>query len=183
MMENDADISIINDDCTENMCQVRRAVRMLDLAAARISYALHAGNESVDTLVGSFTNMTGQVMAMQKGIEELPDGEAKDALLNNCQQAMNTVQETTIAFQFYDRLSQRMQHISGSLDELSELINSPQRMQNPSAWIDLENKIRSHYTLDIDLKMFDAVLSGENIDDILTKAIDVIEEGDGIELF
>lgn len=182
-MENKANISDMDESCGENMCQIRRTVRMLDLAAARVSYALHDGNESVDTLIKSFTNMTKQVMSMQKGIEDLPDSDAKNTLLGNCSQAMNTVQETTMAFQFYDRLSQRMQHISVSLDELSELIDSPQRMQETTAWLGLEEKIRSHYTLDNDLAMFEAVLAGENIEDILSKATEVVEDNGDIELF
>jgi len=182
-MENNADISNVDEPCTENICQVRRTVRMLDLAAARVSYALHAGNESVNTLIHSFTNMTKQVESMQKRIESLPDDDTKANLLKSCHEAVSTVQETTIAFQFYDRLNQRMQHISSSLNELSELIESPERMPEPSEWLGLENKIRSHYTLDNDLNMFDAVLAGEDIEDILTKANGDIEENDKIELF
>ncbi|MCK4743699.1 MAG: hypothetical protein KAT25_07765 [Sulfuriflexus sp.] len=182
-MENKADISDMDESCVENICQIRRTVRMLDLAAARVSYALHDGNESVDTLIKSFTNMTEQVMSMQKGIENLPDSDEKTALLGNCSQAMNTVQETTMAFQFYDRLSQRMQHISISLDELSTLIDSPEKMGEPNAWLGLEDKIRSHYTLDNDLAMFEAVLAGENIEDILSKATEVVEDDGDIELF
>ena len=171
------------DGCKDDICQISRTVRMLDLAAARVSYALQDGNDSVDTLIGSFTNMTQQVISMQEDISNLPDSDTKTNLLGNCQLAMNTVQETTMAFQFYDRLSQRMQHISSSLDELSELIDKPERMKETSSWLELEKKIRSHYTLDADLNMFDAVLAGENIDNILSKAADVVEEDDGIELF
>jgi len=168
--------------CKDDVCQIRRTVRMLDLAAARVSYALHDGNDSVDTLVNSFTHMTGQVMTIQEGIENLPDTPNKTQLLENCQLAMNTVQETTMAFQFYDRLNQRMQHISISLDKLSELIDSPARMSDPASWLELEKKIRSHYTLDNDLEMFDAVLAGGKIEDILSKASEV-EEDAGVELF
>jgi len=173
----------LSKNCQDDICQIRRTVRMLDLAAARVSYALHDGNDSVDTLIGSFTNMTSQVMAIQQDIEALPESNVKSSLMGNCQQAMNTVQETTIAFQFYDRLSQRMQHISSSLDELSELINSPEQMSQSAEWMKLEEKIRSHYTLDNDLEMFEAVLAGENIDDILSKATDTIDDGGDIELF
>ena len=168
--------------CKDDVCQIRRTVRMLDLAAARVSYALQDGNDSVDTLISSFTHMTEHVMAIQKGIEALAETAEKDQLLHNCQQAMNTVQETTMAFQFYDRLSQRMQHISISLDELSSLIDEPERMSKPDSWKELEEKIRSHYTLDNDLEMFDAVLAGGNIEEILSKVTDV-EEDAGIELF
>lgn len=175
--------SDLTEACKDDICQIRRTVRMLDLAAARVSYALHDGNDSVDTLISSFTNMTKQVMSMQKGIEDLPDNNAKTTLLGNCSEAMNTVQETTMAFQFYDRLSQRMQHISTSLDELSKLIDSPQRMQESTEWLGLEDKIRSHYTLDNDLAMFEAVLAGENIEDILSRATNVVEDDGDIELF
>jgi len=174
----------LTEECDNDICQIRRTVRMLDLAAARVSYALHDGNDSVDTLVSSFTNMTRQVMAMQQDIEALPESDVKTTLLGNCQQAMNTVQETTMAFQFYDRLSQRMQHISISLDELSKLIDSPQQMREPTAWVGLEDKIRSHYTLDNDLEMFDAILAGESINDILSKAtVDTTDDNGDIELF
>jgi len=168
--------------CKDDVCQIRRTVRMLDLAAARVSYALQDGNDSVDTLIHSFTHMTEQVMAIQAGIEQLPDTENKAELLTNCQQAMNTVQDTTMAFQFYDRLNQRMQHISISLDKLSDLIDNPERMSKPASWLELEQKIRSHYTLDNDLEMFDAVLAGQNIEDIMSQASEV-EEDAGIELF
>ncbi len=168
--------------CKDDVCQIRRTVRMLDLAAARVSYALQDGNDSVETLINSFTHMTEHVMAIQKGIEELPNTPEKDQLLTNCQQAMNTVQETTMAFQFYDRLNQRMQHISISLDELSSLIDEPERMSKPESWKELEVKIRSHYTLDNDLEMFDAVLAGGNIEDILSKATEAKEEV-AVELF
>jgi len=175
--------SNLTEGCADDICQIRRTVRMLDLAAARVSYALHDGNDSVDTLISSFTNMTEQVMTMQSGIESLPDSDEKTALLGNCQQAMKTVQETTMAFQFYDRLSQRMQHISISLDELSKLIDTPDLMKHSTSWLALEDKIRSHYTLDNDLNMFDAVLAGENIEDILSKATNVVEDDGDIELF
>ena len=168
--------------CKDDVCQIRRTVRMLDLAAARVSYALQDGNDSVDTLINSFTHMTEHVMAIQKGVEGLPDTAEKNELLTNCQQAMNTVQETTMAFQFYDRLNQRMQHISISLDELSSLIDEPERMSKPGSWKEMEQKIRSHYTLDNDLEMFDAVLAGGDIDEILSKATEVKEET-GVELF
>lgn len=168
--------------CKDDVCQIRRTVRMLDLAAARVSYALQDGNDSVDTLINSFTHMTEHVVAIQTGIEELPISTEKDHLLANCQQAMNTVQETTMAFQFYDRLNQRMQHISISLDELSSLIDEPERMSKPGSWKELEVKIRSHYTLDNDLEMFDAVLAGGDIKEILSKATKT-EEKVEIELF
>ncbi len=168
--------------CKDDVCQIRRTVRMLDLAAARVSYALQDGNDSVDTLINSFTLMTEHVMATQQGIEDLPDSEQKNQLLTSCTQAMNTVQETTMAFQFYDRLNQRMQHISIMLDELSGLIDSPERMSKPTSWLELEKRIRSHYTLDNDLEMFDAVLAGSNIEDILSKATKMKEEV-AIELF
>jgi len=172
----------ITSPCKDDICQIRRTVRMLDLAAARVSYALHDGNDSVDTLIKSFTQMTERVMAIKQGINALPEGPQKNELMTNCTEAMNTVQETTIAFQFYDRLSQRMQHISVSLDELSELIDSPELMQAPSSWQALEDKIRSHYTLDNDLEMFEAVLAGENIEHILSRATATDEDSD-IELF
>ena len=171
------------EECENDTCQIRRTVRMLDLAAARVSYALHDGNDSVDTLVGSFTNMTEQVMTMKQSIQTLPESELKTNLLENCQQALKTVQETTIAFQFYDRLSQRMQHISTSLDELSQIIDSPEKMHEPSEWLSLEDKIRSHYTLDSDLKMFEAVLAGENINELMSKATKAVDDSGDIELF
>jgi len=124
-------------------------------------------------------------MATQKGIEGIADSEQKNQLLVSCTQAMSTVQETTMAFQFYDRLNQRMQHISIMLDELSRLIDSPERMSQPTSWVELEEKIRSHYTLDNDLDMFDAVLAGGDIEEILSNATQTNskEKEASIELF
>lgn len=166
--------------------QVRETVLMLNLAVAQIGCAMRDGDESVQSLADSFTTMMAGVQKIQTSAGELPADGAQRACIDAACQAVETrMQSAIVAFQFYDKLSQRLAHLTDSLADLAELVDSPERLYNPAAWQALQDGIRSRYTLESDKAMFEAILAGAGVAEALQLATQPDAGGDetGIDLF
>lgn len=182
-MENSAHLTASNADRPDlDWSQVRETVLMLNLAMARMTHAMRDGDESVDHLSHSFTEMVGHVKFMQDTIADMGEGDTRNNLLEHSTAIRGQVDSAIMAFQFYDRLSQRMQHVSNSLEALSKLVESPQRLYNPIEWKAMQELIRANYTLDSDKQMFEDLLQGKSIDEIMLAATASSSDND-IELF
>ncbi|MFZ5483146.1 MAG: hypothetical protein ACOZB0_02850 [Pseudomonadota bacterium] len=137
--------------------QVRETILMLNLAIAQMEMAMRESNGSVDVLTHSFTGMYGNLMGLTEVAQTLPDSPVKASIQALGASVSEQMQEAIIAFQFYDRLSQRLTHISHSLASLTTLVGDPGRLYNPQAWHDLQQQIRSKYTMEDEKLMFDTV--------------------------
>ena len=165
--------------------QVRETVMMLNLAVAQISNAMQDGDESVNTLTESFTSMMDNIGAIQSVADTLPaESSQQDSITQNCNAISSQMQTAIVAFQFYDKLNQRLDHLTDSLASLGGLVGSPDQLYNPQAWKKLQTGIKSRYTMESDKAMFDAILNGASIEEalLLSRTQDKREEED-IELF
>lgn len=169
--------------------QVRETVRMLQLAVAQIDMSLREGDDSVQTLSNSFTSMITSVNEISRISNELecPEENSMVAQIICSESGKITwkMQESIVAFQFYDKLSQRLSHVSHALAALAVLVDDKTRLYNPIEWTELQGKIRSRYSMREEQEMFDLLLSGATIDEALEKGMAVIHDAeDGeIELF
>lgn len=167
--------------------QVSETVRMLDLAIAQISMAMHEGEDSVASLSASFTGMVGNVQRISEVAEaaDLADGTASEAILEQCGHVSAGMQHSIVAFQFYDRLSQRLDHVREALGRLGGLVAEPARLYNPGEWHKLQQQIRHRYTLSGEQQMFDALLAGASVQQALLAARSqpIAEDSESIELF
>lgn len=102
-----------------------------------------------------------------------------------CQLLSDKVQNAIIAFQFYDRLSQKLTHVSQSLTWLGDLVSNQSWIYNPREWMSLQQDIRSHYTMQEERGMFDLILKGASVEEVLASRIQKSEEQETgeIELF
>lgn len=168
--------------------QVSETVRMLNLAVAQISMAMHEGEDSVGSLSRSFTDMVGSVEDIAQAATAMQSAEADQAqatIVARCASVQGGIQQSIIAFQFYDRLSQRLDHVRYALDALSDLVADKSRLFNPGEWEVLQQRIRSRYTMREEQDMFEALLGGATIDEALEIVRSRLHEGqiDDIELF
>ncbi len=166
--------------------QVKETVRMLNVAVAQVEIAMHDGNESVNTLTESFAGMMNNVGEIQGLVEgaEIEDDPLKDRILHLCHGVEMQMAQSVVAFQFYDKLSQRLGHVSDMLDSLGGLVSDDSRLFNPYAWRELQDRIRSRYSMREEQKMFDAVLAGKSIEEALAEVNDTMADlDDEIELF
>jgi len=167
--------------------QVRETILMLNLAVAQIEMALKDSSGSVEVLTNSFTGMYGNLMALVEAAHGLPDSPIKASIESAGADISGQMQQAIVAFQFYDRLSQRLSHVSRSLDDLTGIVNDPGRLYNPYAWHALQQKIRSKYTMEDEKLMFDTLIQTGNVQEALERYVDSkhqqAPESTDIELF
>ena len=172
--------------------QVRETVKMLNLAIAQVSGSLVNGDESVSALTESFTSMAGAIIEIRTSIEQkessAENSENDDVLTTideKCQTLSDKVQSAIIAFQFYDRFSQNLSHVNDSLNSLGELIGDQSKLYNPQEWSALQKEMRDRYSMPEEHEMFDMILSGATVAEVLESFKDRnIEQDVGeIELF
>ncbi len=143
--------------------QVRETILMLNLAVAQIEVALRDSSGSVDMLTNTFTGMYGNLMALVEAVHALPESPAKRVIEESGMAVSAQMQHAIVAFQFYDRLSQRLSHASHSLDDLTAIVSDPARLYNPFAWHALQQKIRARYTMEEEKLMFDTLIRTGNV--------------------
>lgn len=165
--------------------QVRETIKLLAVSVAQVDGSIKAGDESVNKLAGSFTSMVEGMNAIHDLLSSQAPSENRDLALFHCESIQQTIGSSIIAFQFYDRLSQCLQHTTEGLKGLSKLIDTPQRLYNPDEWHQFQEQIRARYTMESEKIMFDAIHHGKTIEEALQLAAEFDQQGDDdeIELF
>jgi hypothetical protein len=168
--------------------QVRETVLMLELAVGQIEAAMKEGNSSVDVLTDSFASTAGYLRLMHTALEELPDmpatTELKTTLIAHAGEVAVRVQNSIVAFQFYDKLCQRLAHVSNSLEALGGLVTDQRKLYNPIEWVSLQEKIRAKYSTLEEIEMFKAVMAGVPVKDALEHyKAEMKDKGNDVELF
>lgn len=174
-----------DDNKNENWCFRSETARLIALNVAQIHTGLNEGDASIDTLSNSF-----QLLAnFCDEIQQMDNTDANNQLEHVKQIAgsmSGQVNNAIMAFQFYDRLCQRLDHVQSNLNMLSGLITDEEHIANADGWQALRDKIKSSYTMETEHQMHDAVLNGASIEEALEmfkKALAEQPEEDDIELF
>ena len=166
----------------QSWSEVRETVLILNVAVARIKHAMLEGDDSFTSLSQSFIEIINSAEHIMHATKNLQGSAEKTDITNNCQDISQRVGSSIIAFQFYDKLSQRMALVSNTLNSLSEVLKDPAKKNEHEEWLKLQKTIRSKYTLDSDQKMFDDVLNGVSVEEALKTAVETTAEND-IEFF
>ncbi len=160
--------------------QIRETILMLALGVAQIEVSMRDSNGSVDVLSNSFTSMMAQIKMIEKAATHLPDSaeitDAKTAIIGSCHTVGEMMRAAIVAFQFYDRLTQRLGHVNASLGTLADLVADPRRLYNPYEWMGMQEKIKSRYTMEEERLMFDAVMQGKTVKQALAIYMQAMEE-------
>lgn len=172
--------------------QVRETVLMLELAAGQVDAAMRDSNASVEVLTDTFTSLAETLQIIEAAVGTLPDtvgnGLVKSEIENNTRLVTAKVHQAIVAFQFYDKLVQRLDHVCQSLAGLSTLVADRRRLYDPAEWQGLQDGIIGKYTMVEERAMFDAVLGGVPVKEALDKYMaermkEVESSGGEIELF
>ena len=168
--------------------QVRETVLMLELAAVQIESAMKDSNSSVEVLTQSFTTMASYVKMISDTVRTLPDegntGIAKKNLGGASEHVAGMMHQAIIAFQFYDKLVQRLTHVGSGLGELGGLVSDTGRLFNPGEWVALQQKIKSGYSTAEEVAMFNAVMQGTPVHEAVDRFMaEMKDRADDIELF
>jgi hypothetical protein len=157
---------------------------MLILSAIQVEDMLNESDLSVNTLTESFTSIVEHMQAINDYLLALDSCEIRDEALACCAETTDKIQASIIAFQFYDRMQQCLQHVTLNLKGLSELVQDPDRLYSPAEWRQFQHEIRSRYTMESEKLMFDAIVQGKSVNEALAiKNAHLEDQADNIELF
>lgn len=164
--------------------QIRETVKLLAISTVQVEGGLKVGDESVGVLAESFTSIVDDMNAIQEILMTLEPSIQREDALRHCKSTQEKIYSSIVAFQFYDRLQQCLQHVSIGLKGLSSLIESPNKLYNPAEWHKFQEEIRSRYTMESEKVMFDAIVHGKSIEEALILAAEFKQQDDDeIELF
>jgi hypothetical protein len=170
--------------------QVSEVAEMIRLAVAQIEMALQEGDESLNTLSQFFSSMLAGVDRISRdvsGIDEDSDlVSLRASMLEHCEAITSRMNTVIIAFQFYDRLSQRLGHVSGGLDSLACLFDMPRHLSYPGALQELRERVRNEYSLEEERVLFDALQEGCSVQEAMQRCADRRNDkgtGCDVELF
>lgn len=182
---------IVEHDFTEqDWNQINATIRMLAVATGQIDLSLKVGDKSVDVVGGAFEDLlahVGSITSTLSDMTALNFEDKKHVIKILCEHTEKQTQSFIVAFQFYDELSQRLNHIAGGLNGLSELISNKEKFKKGSEWNRLKESVREKYTIKNEIDMFDAVMRGESIESslavLLAERPEVEEVFNDVEMF
>lgn len=120
--------------------QLQQTLLVLRVAASQLLASLREADDSVQQLGNAFAEMAQTDAAA----------------------VSEPLQQATTALQFYDTLTQRVEHVAHSLQWLESLLADSQQLNSAEAWQQLQQQIRSRYTMEHERVLFDAILAGED---------------------
>lgn len=182
---------------TGNWSHVRETVNMLYLAVCQIEATLKDSNQSVNTLTNSFTLLATHAQSVSAQVQDLKEPSElehfKVDITETANELSTNIMSSIQAFQFYDRVCQRLDHVARSLESVSGLLESDERISKRNEWLTVQNSIKSNYTMEAEHIMFEFLMRGGSAKEALEiynhhfesssndKTMD--EDGDEVELF
>ena len=155
-----------------NFSQVGETIAMLALTVAQIETSMKEGDKSVNQLTDSFTDLASHsqeiISEAQKLDINIPhEAQIRKNMLQSAEGLSGKIQQAVIAFQFYDRLSQRLDHASHSLEKIGHLIADSGERYQEDAWRNVQEDIKSSYTMEAERIMFEHIMRGHSVAEAL----------------
>ncbi|SMF31119.1 hypothetical protein SAMN02745866_02039 [Alteromonadaceae bacterium Bs31] len=150
---------------------IRETVNMLYLAVCQIEATMNDSNKSVDTLTHSFTTLATHTGDVSRQVQQLTLPQELDSfkqdLAETAAEMQSNINASIQAFQFYDRVCQRLDHVARSLEKVSSLMQTEERMFSPDEWKKLQEKIKGSYTMEAERIMFEFIMRGGSVNEAL----------------
>lgn len=164
-------VSITLDDWSH----VRETINMLYLAVCQIEATMNDSNTSVDTLTQSFTTLASHNNEVSQKIQNVTNPEQlnsfKTDIIDTAARMNTYINSSVQAFQFYDRVCQRLDHVARSLEKVSGVMNDEGSLHTPEEWRKIQLDIKNSYTMEAERVMFEHIMQGGSI----TEALDIYQ--------
>ncbi|GKT11054.1 MAG: hypothetical protein ISEC1_P0017 [Thiomicrorhabdus sp.] len=145
--------------------EVQQTILMLNLSVAQIDLSITDGDSSVNTLIDSFSFMSQHIEQIQVSSQNLVDlaskhtdvSEHHNFLLSEASELSSKMQQAVIAFQFYDKLSQRLEHVSHGLSGLAQIVSNEMRVKDVLEWEEFKSSVRKGTTMREEEELFELI--------------------------
>ena len=136
---------------------------MLGLCEAQMESALQESDQAVDALIKAFTCLVDATRSVSALAETLPP-EVKANLAGDIDSQMAVMSKqmgaAVMAFQFYDKLTQRLGHVRYSLSTLALFVCDRNQSNQPEQWKRLLNTLRRLYKTEEERQIFQMIMDG-----------------------
>lgn len=145
-----------------NWSPQQQTARMLALCEAQLEAATQDSDSAVDSLAKAFTELVTTVRTLSTWSQEASatdEGVAPklSEVQERCTALSSQIATAIMAFQFYDKLSQRLGHVRYSLSTLALFICDPPNSQKPEHWEKLLGTLGRLYRTAEERAIFDAL--------------------------
>ncbi len=168
----------------------RQIAHMLELCEAQMESALSESDCAVDALIKAFTGLNEMTRALGQLAEKLPETHSEDGARLEQQLADIRSQMThaVVAFQFYDKLTQRLGHVRYSLSTLAMFVCDKSQTHQREQWERLFGTLRRLYRTEEEREIFQLMVNGASAEEARAQAerhdeADVQRAANDIELF
>lgn len=149
--------------------EVQETIMVLNLSVAQIELSITDGDNSVNTLIDSFAFMTKHIEHIEESsklIAELSENiegmdEHNQSLLMQTSELSTKMQQAIIAFQFYDKLSQRLDHVSKGLSGLADIVSHEMHAKDQEQWEAFKASVRKGTTMREEEELFELIFDQE----------------------
>jgi hypothetical protein len=136
---------------------------MLGLCEAQMESALQESDKAVDALIKAFTCLVEATRSVSTLTESLPQ-EIKATLASGIDDQVAAISKqmgaAVMAFQFYDKLTQRLGHVRYSLSTLALFVCDRTQSTQPDQWKRLLNTLRRLYRTEEERQIFQMIMDG-----------------------
>ncbi|MCH9742194.1 MAG: hypothetical protein K0U21_03190 [Proteobacteria bacterium] len=142
--------------------ELSQTIMALNLSIAQIDLSMTEGGYSVDTLIDSFNFMREGLDNLRTTVlnDEVTDiAELKAKLMAESAVMTDKVTASIVAFQFYDKLSQRLQHVSKSLSILSDIISHEDRTVDETTWNKFREKMAKYAAMREEYELYELIFT------------------------
>ncbi|HEY8539195.1 MAG TPA: hypothetical protein VIL28_10035, partial [Steroidobacteraceae bacterium] len=134
---------------------------LLGLCEAQMESALQESDRAVDTLIKAFGGLVEVTRSLSTMAANLPP-EVKAGIAQDLDRQLATMSQqmgtAVMAFQFYDKLTQRLGHVRYSLSTLALFACDRTQMNQPEQWTRLLNTMRRLYRTEEERQVFSAIM-------------------------
>lgn len=179
------------DAAVEEWSPEQQVAHMLELCEAQMESALSESDEAVDALIKAFTGLNEMTRALGQLAEKVPAetrGEAALELDRQLADIRSQMSHAVVAFQFYDKLTQRLGHVRYSLSTLAMFVCDKSQTHQREQWERLFGTLRRLYRTEEEREIFQLMVNGASAEEARAQAehhekADVQRAANDIELF
>lgn len=151
----------------------RQIAHMLGLCEAQMESALAESDQAVDALIKAFTGLSEATRALNAIADDLPP-ELREKLGGNLKQQVGAIHDrmssAVVAFQFYDKLTQRLGHVRYSLTSLAQFVCNRAQTSQRESWQRLFTTLRRLYRTEEEREIFQLMVQGASAEDARAQA-------------
>lgn len=159
-----------NEELSADWTPERQVAQMLELCEAQMESALTEADHAVDSLVKAFTTLADTASS----IGALAKQSAADGQLPDLQRQAAAIREqvsaAVVAFQFYDKLTQRLGHVRYSLSTLAMFVCDRAQTGQREQWQRLFGTLRRLYRTEEEREIFQLMVQGASAEEAQARA-------------